>query len=42
MQSALRDRQRMALRATRYLHVTHQTTQDALRLMEDLCQGLPR
>ena len=25
-----------------YLHVTHQTTRDALRLMEDLCQGLPR
>ena len=25
-----------------YLHVTHQTTCDALRLMEELCQGLPR
>lgn len=25
-----------------YLHVTHQTTQDALRLMDDLCKGLPR
>jgi integrase/recombinase XerD len=25
-----------------YLHVTHQTTQDALRLMDDLCRGLPR
>ena len=25
-----------------YLHVTHQTTQDALRLMDGLCQGLPR
>lgn len=25
-----------------YLHVTHQTTQDALRLMDDLCRNLPR
>jgi len=25
-----------------YLHLTHQTTRDALRLMEQLCQGLPR
>jgi site-specific recombinase XerD len=25
-----------------YLHVTHQTTQDALRLMDDLYKGLPR
>jgi site-specific recombinase XerD len=25
-----------------YLHVTHQTTQDALRLMDELCQNLPR
>jgi integrase/recombinase XerD len=25
-----------------YLHLTHQTTCDALRLMEQLCQGLPR
>ena len=25
-----------------YLHLTHQTTREALRLMEDLCQGLPR
>jgi site-specific recombinase XerD len=25
-----------------YLHVTHQTTQDALRLMDALCRGLPR
>ncbi|KAB2669644.1 MAG: tyrosine-type recombinase/integrase [Verrucomicrobia bacterium] len=25
-----------------YLHVTHQTTRDALRLMEDLYRGLPR
>ena len=25
-----------------YLHVTHQTTCDALRLMEDLCRNLPR
>jgi site-specific recombinase XerD len=25
-----------------YLHVTHQTTRDALRLMDDLCRGLPR
>lgn len=25
-----------------YLHVTHQTTRDALRLMDELCQGLPR
>jgi integrase/recombinase XerD len=25
-----------------YLHVTHQTTQDALRLMDDLCRKLPR
>lgn len=25
-----------------YLHLTHQTTQDALRLMDQLCQGLPR
>jgi site-specific recombinase XerD len=25
-----------------YLHLTHQTTCDALRLMDELCQGLPR
>jgi site-specific recombinase XerD len=25
-----------------YLHLTHQTTQDALRLMDQLCQALPR
>ncbi len=25
-----------------YLHVTHQSTQDALRLMDDLCRKLPR
>jgi len=25
-----------------YLHVTHQTTQDALRLMDQLCRELPR
>jgi site-specific recombinase XerD len=25
-----------------YLHLTHQRTQDTLRLMEELCQGLPR
>ncbi len=25
-----------------YLHVTHQSTQDALRLMDDLCKKLPR
>jgi integrase/recombinase XerD len=25
-----------------YLHVTHQTTQDALRLMDELCRKLPR
>jgi integrase/recombinase XerD len=25
-----------------YLHLTHQTTRDALRLMDQLCQGLPR
>lgn len=25
-----------------YLHVTHQTTQDALQLMDDLCRTLPR
>ena len=25
-----------------YLHLTHQTSQDALRLMDDLCRGLPR
>jgi site-specific recombinase XerD len=25
-----------------YLHLTHQSTQDALRLMDQLCQGLPR
>lgn len=25
-----------------YLHVTHQTTRDALRLMEELCRNLPR
>lgn len=25
-----------------YLHVTHQTTRDALRLMEEICQALPR
>jgi len=25
-----------------YLHVTHQTTQDALRLMDELCRNLPR
>jgi len=24
-----------------YLHLTHQTTRDALRLMDELCQGLP-
>lgn len=24
-----------------YLHLTHQSTQDALRLMDQLCQGLP-
>ncbi len=24
-----------------YLHLTHQTSQDALRLVEELCQGLP-
>lgn len=25
-----------------YLHLTHQSTQDALRLMDELYQGLPR
>lgn len=25
-----------------YLHLTHQTTREALRLMDELCQGLPR
>jgi integrase/recombinase XerD len=25
-----------------YLHLTHQSTQDALRLMDQLCKGLPR
>jgi len=25
-----------------YLHLTHQSAQDALRLMDQLCQGLPR
>jgi len=25
-----------------YLHLTHQSTQDALRLMDDLCRALPR
>jgi integrase/recombinase XerD len=25
-----------------YLHLTHQSTRDALRLMDELCQGLPR
>jgi integrase/recombinase XerD len=25
-----------------YLHLTHQTTQDALKLMDELCRGLPR
>ena len=25
-----------------YLHMTHQSGGDALRLMEDLCTGLPR
>ena len=25
-----------------YLHLTHQSTCDALQLMEQLCQGLPR
>ena len=25
-----------------YLHLTHQTTCDALRLMDDLCRTLPR
>ena len=25
-----------------YLHLTHQGTRDALRLMDELCQGLPR
>jgi len=25
-----------------YLHLTHQTSQDALRLMDQLCRGLPR
>jgi len=25
-----------------YLHLTHQSTKDALRLMDQLCQGLPR
>jgi len=24
-----------------YLHLTHQTSQDALRLVDELCQGLP-
>ena len=25
-----------------YLHVTHRSASDALRLVEDLCEGLPR
>ena len=25
-----------------YLHLTHQTTRDALRLMDELCRDLPR
>lgn len=25
-----------------YLHLTHRSEQDALRLVEDLCEGLPR
>ena len=25
-----------------YLHLTHQSTQDALQLMDALCRGLPR
>jgi site-specific recombinase XerD len=25
-----------------YLHLTHQTTRDALALMDELCRGLPR
>jgi site-specific recombinase XerD len=25
-----------------YVHLTHQSTQDALRLMDELCRGLPR
>jgi site-specific recombinase XerD len=25
-----------------YLHLTHQSSQDALRLMDELCRGLPR
>jgi site-specific recombinase XerD len=25
-----------------YLHLTHQSGSDALRLMDDLCKGLPR
>ena len=25
-----------------YLHLTHQSSQEALRLMDELCQGLPR
>jgi site-specific recombinase XerD len=25
-----------------YLHLTHQTTKDALQLMDQLCRGLPR
>ncbi len=25
-----------------YLHLTHQSSQDALRLMSGLCEGLPR
>jgi site-specific recombinase XerD len=25
-----------------YLHLTHQSTQDALRLMDELCRNLPR
>jgi site-specific recombinase XerD len=24
-----------------YLHLTHQTSQDTLRLVDELCQGLP-
>ena len=24
-----------------YLHLTHQTSQDALRLVDELCEGLP-
>jgi len=25
-----------------YLHMTHQTTRDALRLIDELCRTLPR